>query len=437
MGVDSTSKTGSSVPHVFFFVGQFNHVDHMMPIAYKLCESNRGRPVVLVTNPFYDIAGDYRLKFLRDRYSVQSSHLIRFHPIMPLFGWAAHWLSLPRWGNFLREGRQFLLRALRKLFYDKGWAGRMLGRYRPAALVFEWANPTYGLTGAFVSAGHARGIPAFSVPHGVYIFTNELINGVERENGRVNRDYQNRYDRAVYANRLHADRSIEEGVEADRIAVLGSVRYCREWQQLNLNIQPKQFAPQKGLGCTFKVVFMLPQWNLNVDSSATIRALWRMADEPWLHLVLKPHTQEVDIPYSYLKELESLPNVEVASDIGSVALIKGTDAMMGMGTDVAIEALRQGKYHLDPAYLYDNTTLLQELGAGWQVHSDDELIAALTRLASGEPPPYGDQQVSEAIERLVVESSPEDDILMRHVDFILGEWREHPTYDDQLQANGK
>jgi hypothetical protein len=204
-----------------------------------------------------------------------------------------------------------------------------------------------------------------------------------------------------------------------------------------LDIQPKRFKPQKGDGCTFKVVFMLPQWNLNVDSAATMRALWRMAGEPWLHLVLKPHTQEADMPSSYLDELEALPNVEVAGGMGSVALIEGTDAMMGMGTDVAIEALRQGKYHLDPTYLYDNTTLLQELGAGWMVHSDDELIDALKRLASGERPPYGNEQVSKAIKQLVVESSPEDDVLGRHVDFILGGWKDYPTYEYQLQANGK
>jgi hypothetical protein len=262
----------------------------------------------------------------------------------------------------------------------------------------------------------------------VYVFTNELINEVEQVEGRVTREYQNLYDGAAYENRLHGDRAFEEGVRAGKIAVLGSARYCREWQRLNLEIQPRRFAPKKGQGCTFRAVFMVPKWNLNVDSGAVMRTLWRLAAESWLHLVLKPHTRENTNRPSFLRELEKLPNVELAGQYSSVALIEGTEATISLQSDIAIEALLQGKHHLDPTYLYENTTLFQELGTEWRVNDDDELVDALRRLSRGDPPPYGEEEVSKAIERLVVESSTETGVLDRYVDFILGGWRDHPPY---------
>jgi hypothetical protein len=306
-----------------------------------------------------------------------------------------------------------------------------LDRYQPAALVFDWKDPTSGPTGAFVSAGHDRDIPSISLPHGVYIWTNDLVNKVEQVNGRVTREYQNLYDRAVYPNRLHGDRAFEEGVRAEKIAVLGSARYCREWQQRNLEIQPKRFTPQNSQGSTLQVVFMLPHWSYNVKSDPTLRTVHRLATEPWLHLVLKPHTQDATNRPSFLKDLKELamlPNVELAGHYGSVALIQGTDATISVQSDIAIEALLQGKHLLDPAYLYENTTLLQELRAGWKVDSDDELVDALRRLSRGEPPPYGEEEVSKAIEHLVMESASTTGVLERHTDMILGGWRDYPPY---------
>ncbi len=432
----SSNSGHAAPPHILFFMGHFNDIDHLVPVAYKLCESNRGRPVVLLTDPLYDIRGDYRLQYLQKRYGVPVMSAFRFHPIIPLLGWLVHLLTLPLGPGYIYRPRPFLFRAFLRVFYGKWWAKRVLNRYQPAAMVFEWAQPASGVPGTFVAAGQDRGIPSISLPHGMMIYTNELVNRQEQREGRITREYVNLFDRAVYQTYLHANRAVEEGVRPDKIAVLGSARYCDEWQRINLEAQPERFEPQKGKECTYRAVFMLPQWNYNADFDATIQTLRQLSAQPWLHLVLKPHTREVEARPAYLQEMDALPNVEVAGAVGSVALIRWAEAVIVVGSSIALEALLQGKPHLDPEYLHDNSTVFEEAGAEWTVHSDQELVDALKRLSGGQKAPYDEEQVSKVIAQLVLDGSGERDVLERYVTFILGGWREHPTYKDFLASPG-
>ena len=438
----TSASTSSDPPHALFFVGHFNDIDHLVPVAYKLSKTNRGRPVIIVTENSYDISGDYRLQFMKRQFEVQVIHAFRFHPLTSVAAWLVRLLNSPLWENFLHRQRSFLFRVVRKVFYGKRWARRILERYNPVTLVFEWASPNSGITGAFVAAGHDKGIPSISLPHGMLVYTNALITRDEKRVGRASRDYVNLFDGAVYQSRLHADRAIEEGVRPDIVAVLGSARYCGEWRRINLEIQPERFIPKKGEGCTYRAVFMLPQWPYNADREATIRTLRRLSSEPWLHLVLKPHTRELQTNPPYLKELNSHSNVEIVGKVGSVALIQWADAVIVVGSSIALEVLLQGKTHLDPEYLHENTTIFQEVGAEWTVHSDEELVSALRRLQDGQPTPYSAAQVSQAVTQLVLGGTPDVNVLERYVDYILGEWREMSspparTHDAKFAVSGQ
>jgi hypothetical protein len=432
--MDVPVEAGIEMPHVLFFVRHFNDVDHLMPVAFKLSASNRARPIVVVTEPLYDIKKDYLLRFLQTEHGIPVTPIFQFHPVNPLVGWLAGLLGLPFWGGFMRQQRALGLSALRKFFFGKKWAENVLDRYHPKTLIFEWGS----LPNRFGEPARQRGIPSISLPHGMSIWTNELANRQEQLDGRrPTRDYVNLFDRVVHQSRLHAARSIEEGIDPGKIAVLGSTRYCLEWQRINLAIQPVRFLPQKGQGCTYRAVFMLPQWAYNSDLNLNLQALRRLSGEPWLHLVLKPHTREVDAVPEYLKELNTLPNVEVASAIGSVALIEWADAVIVVGSSIALEVLLQGKPHLDPAFLGENTTVFQESRSEWMVNDDNELVDALKRLSAGDPPPYGEEQVSAVVRQLVLGDSSDDDVLKRYADFVMGGWVEFPTYKDLIDAPGE
>ena len=117
-----------------------------------------------------------------------------------------------------------------------------------------------------------------------------------------------------------------------------------------------------------------------------------------------------------------------------MALIRWADAVIVLGSSIALEALLQGKPHLDPEYLHDNTTVFEEAGAEWTVHNHQGLVDALKRLSEGQPSPYGEEQVSKVVTQLVLGGSVERDVLGRYVGFILDGWRKHPTYEDSREA---
>ncbi len=377
------ATAAANLPNVIMFVGHFNDIDHLSPVAYKLWETGRARPIVVVTDPAYDIEGDYRLRFLEEHCGAKVRHAPWFEPPNIVVAWLTGLAASIREGP-LGGPAIFAFRALRQLFYGRRWADKVLSKYQPAALVFEWAHPASGIAGAFVLAGKVRGVPALSLPHGMFIFTNDLVTRGEQQRGRVSRDYVNLFDRAVYQSRLHADRAREEGVRPEKTAVLGSARYCDEWQRLNLDIQPVTFTSEKGEGCTHRAVLMLPQWNYNADKDAAVRTLRRLGDEAWLHLAVKPHTRELAAKPDYLRELDALPNVEIVGDVPSTALIQWADSVIVSGSSIALEVLLQGKVHIDPAYVDENSTVFEEAGAEWTVHDDDDLVDALRRLSQGE-----------------------------------------------------
>ena len=280
-----------------------------------------------------------------------------------------------------------------------------------------------------VAAGRRLGIPALSLPHGMSVFANKFVNEMEISNGLADRNYANDFDRIVYQSRLHASRSVDEGVDPTKIVVLGSARYCSEWHQINMRIQPKCFVPSKGKGCSHRVVFMVSQWTYNVDFESTNRTFRRLADEPWIHLVLKPHPREVETQPAYLRDLESYFNVEIAAQVASPALVDWADTVITIGSSITLEILAQGKNHLHPSYLHKNTTVFQIAGSEWTVESDDELIAAIRHLSEGGQVPYGTREIQEVVDILIKGNLPDEDVLQRYADFVV-RYRDFPVFAD-------
>ena len=160
----SSNSGHAAPPHILFFMGHFNDIDHLVPVAYKLCESNRGRPVVLLTDPLYDIRG--RLPASVPPKTLRRARNVRLpvspdHPTTGLAGPSAHSAAGTR---VYLPATSIPLSGVLEVYYGKWWTKRVLNRYQPAAMVFEWAQPASGVPGAFVAAGQDRGIPSISLP---------------------------------------------------------------------------------------------------------------------------------------------------------------------------------------------------------------------------------------------------------------------------------
>jgi hypothetical protein len=374
-----------------------------------------------------DLASDYRLRFLQDQYNVQMVPCHAFHPPNPLVGWLIKRLNVSPGGGLMKRARIIMFRVLRKVFYNEGWAGKVLDVCHPAALVFEESQGTTDIYGKFLLASRKRGTPALALPHGLQ---SNIYQPVSWPDGQPTDHALNIYDRVVNQSYHIARWRANDGVIAGKLAVLGSTRYCHEWQSINLSIQPKGFKPAQGQGDRLGVAFMFPRWSSDADFDAAKRTLLRLSSESWLHLVIKPDTRKVEASLSFLRELQNHSNVEVNEEAGSVPIIAWSDAVVVAGSSISLEVLLQGKPHLAPSYLGENFNTFQETGAQWTVNSDDELLEALEQIRQGHPVPYTKAQIDDVMRRLVLGELDDEDVLGRYADFVLGGWRDFPTYQE-------
>ena len=424
---------------VLFLLTDFNSVDHMAPVAYKLARTGKGIPVLLVSNPLYDIAGDYRLDFLRTEYGLEAERLFATHQDNSLVRWLARRFChpIPRTG-VRRAVYPRVMTQVSRLFYRRTWARRLLDKYSPSALLFERENPRRGLVGALVHEGRRRGIRSYSLPHGLFCYTNELTNETDVEAGALPKSYyRNFFDYAVYQSDLHARVSVKEGLYPEKAVVLGSTRYCEEWASINQCIQPvAEFVPSGDASDRLKVVFMLTQWNYNVHRNATIDTLGRLSKMDSIYLAVKPHPRQGIADLAHFLRDRLPDNVEVSWDIPSPSLIKWCDTVLNIGSSIALEALLQKKTLLQLNYLHSNRTVFQDEGACWNLDSDEELEAALVHLAGGGDVPYGEEEVDRVMRQLVRGGSDDTDVLARYVDFILDSGHDK-TSDQELTTTAQ
>ena len=421
----------TSKPIVLFFFTDFNSIDHMLPVAYKLASTGRGTAVPLLTNAFYNIDGDYRLDFLKREHGVKTESVFNFHQKNPFVRWFMGRLCRPL-GSVGVRAKLYpkLVKVISRLFYRRAWARQVLGKYRPTSIVFERAYADGGLVGALIMEAQKREIPSYSLPHAVLSQVNELLTWTEVELGDLPKMYHmNRFDHVAYESSFHAERAVKEGLSPDRIAVLGSPRYCDEWSSINQRIQPtlRGFQPAGDVTGRLKVVFMMTQWNYNVHRGANLETLTRLSKLDDVYLVVKAHPRWTAADLGEFLERDLPENVEVVWEVPSPALIEWADAVLNIGSSIALEVLIQKKPLFQLKYLHSNTTVCEELGACWLVNDDWELEAALRQLKEGSPLPYGEEQVAKVMSAVVLGDSPGDpDVLGRYVDFILKDSQEAP-----------
>jgi hypothetical protein len=133
-----------------------------------------------------------------------------------------------------------------------------------------------------------------------------------------------------------------------------------------------------------------------------------------VELAIKPHTRsgnEVDIFSSV--------EANLWEDVSSVELCEWADVVLVIASSIMLEALIQGKPVLYLKYLHANTTIYEDRGACWPIHSDDELMAALSAIRDGRATlPYSTASAQEFIDDVVYRGESGSDILQLYVDFI-------------------
>jgi hypothetical protein len=399
-------------PSLLFFLYHYNDVDHIVPIAWKALQDGcRVRVVALDSS--LDLGNDARIGVLLafDRCDLDSADTILGSALAAL---------LRRLEEVRRNPVGRILRRLVRMAAT--WrARRYFVSYAPDVCVFEWGGMDSRGRGPFVRAAVSLGIPRVAVPHGLNIyldasFNPEMVRAL-RDGAKLRRR-SNVYDRYVFQTEYHRAQDVALGLQAERTRVLGSARYCPEWQVLNLALQ-RPFVPGRDAGDLARVVFFTPHWSYHVHRDATLDLLRRLATTPGIYLVVKEHTRTSGrIPDAVREELELGDRCEVVSAADSVALTTWADAVVNFGSSIGIEALLQHKVHIAPRFLHSNRTIFDGFKAGIVAETAEEVVAAVRRLGRGETAGDDAGGVRDLLTAVVFGGKADRDVLRDYVDMV-------------------
>jgi hypothetical protein len=416
-----------------FFVRHFNDIDHITPIAWKLKKDDY--PVaVYCMNPMYEIHSDYRLQFLRSQ-GVAVKSLYETHDrqgdviyriLHAVFQKCAEFQADP--GNERRGQsgmpaklmiqlagrlRSMTFKLLRRWYYDASWAQDFLKLTGAQVLCFDHIMPKHYVVDALLKASCRLSLPSLALPHGVHLYTNDATKAKANDERRIAKF--NRFDYVIVTNELRRSLLVRAGVEADKIIMLGSARYCSEWLELNNNILPGVFNGVATKTGQLKVVLMpsKPQCKMDVDRLYnTCRIL---AGLEGVEAMIKPHTRTHSRKYGFDKN--PLPDV---SNVLTAELCEWADVILNVGSSVITEALMRDKPALYLKYLHTNITRFEEIGACWTIHDETELKRAMSTLqADKNYMPYSQENVAAFLSEIVYGGNPNRDVLAAYAQFIV------------------
>jgi hypothetical protein len=416
-----------------FFIRQFNDIDHITPIVWKMRDD--GDPVrVYCLNPAYDIRSDYRLSFLRECgvkimyiYDELLTPLGIRHRLMRFASRVCFYTSNRLKSSSKGPFASFTYRAHRRTykiakkifndtktrFYDRSWATALLKLSAPQALCFDHINPGRHVVEALLDAAETLSIPTFALPHGVFIYTNKDVRTGTTQESRV--DKFNRFDYIVTQNTLRKDVLVRAGVKPEKIHVLGSVRYSDEWMVQNKSILPKKMDARLGDSTRLKAVFMTTRFSYKIDVDRMLKTFDLLAAIDNLHLLIKPHTrsgEEAKI-YDHLA-------VSSVSDLSSVELCEWADIVFVIGSSILIEPLKLNKPVLYLKYLHTNTTQYEEMGACWIINDETELKDAMHTLKNDRTAvPYTTAAVDNFLSEIIYGGRNTNSVLDTYKSFIV------------------
>jgi hypothetical protein len=419
----------ASMYEVVFFMDAYNDIDHMVPIIDRILSAGTWSVKLVTTNPFNDYRDDYRIKFLTHRYGIVPANILRYCPVSETVK-----RSLPRVGAICQSSNSgpgkihgALFRRLNKRLKAQVTSSikqidvpEMLADIlNPAAkkVVFIFDHRDTPLATKVTAFAHGKGYPVLSIPHAVDNWDNDLIDTHQLDIHRPNDSVKswNMYDAVVFPNRYTADRMTAQGLEPERVRILGSTRFSKEWMdQLDQHVTPEYDLPQPGPE-TLKVVYFLTKPLHGIFSAEVQRTIQFLCKFPNLYLIVKPHTR--GMTFSQNDQVNNC--LIVQNDTPSEALIIWSDLVVYSATSVILDALRRDKPVLFLKHTVSNVLVFERFITSWTIQCRDQLRDWVWRfLKNKNERTYEPAQARRCLDELVEGEGDGDDIIARYLALI-------------------
>jgi hypothetical protein len=205
--------------------------------------------------------------------------------------------------------------------------------------------------------------------------------------------------------------------------VLGSARFCEEWQRIHESLVPRSVSLNRN--SQLKVLFFDHSSFFRMNLEEIAEALAAVAELEFVDLSVKPHTRNSKPSFPILS-----PRIQVDSQTPSLDLIRWSDVVISTISSIVLDAYRQKKVFIFPRRFTDNRMIFESYGACWSVSSQEELVAAMHSIR--EKPsdiPYSEADVA-LLERDVIYCGVEQtDVLGNYAQFLLSQVSSYRNLD--------
>lgn len=380
-----------------FFIRQFADLDHAAPIIYKMAQKGSIAIRVLCQNLDYDIHKNFILEYLREEFDVKIDYSYNLHAT----GGFKRFLSVfVLWIRrvFPKIGVK-LFKKLQPRLYDEKWARYLLTHLNASALIFDFQKDTKFSTKVLSEAARLLQIPVIAITHGVTM----RVSDIEEKSFLFAADIK------ICANHHQVKFYKTQNDSESDIKVLGSARYCDEWERVYNNILSNTFeCPDlpNDSGKLNVLFFERPKIEFFGDHDI-VKAVGM------LDFVNVVHKGKPKIKYDSARV--------AGSSYPSARLVQWADVVVMSTSSIALEVLWQGKPIIYLKYLAPrDICVFEQYQACWVVNSQSELTDALRQIhLNSAYRPYHQENVDRLLEDAVYAGNKSRDILGDYAELIV------------------
>ena len=402
--------------NVLFLLRAYNDLDHMAPIVWKMSSISIPTLYMFVDKEFRD---DYRVKYFEKSGAreIHSKSLDQYHNNLR---------KRLRWSVLIKLFDHLLIRVLGRRFLIDNNIG---------VVVAEWGGPDGKGKMPFVLRPARRlGIPTVAVPHGYHTWYNNDFNAATamaiKKSGMLPQlKNRNLYTYYIVQSENIKRYSIESGIKKEKLHVLGSTRFCKEWSIIDRNLCVQGYSQGRDLSRPV-VLFFLNHWTYNVDREKCINLIKKLAEEN-VELIVKGHTRGMTTgTLTRVEEsiLEKAGKISFAGpEMHSPALVELADVVIVYGSSICFEALRQRKLVCRPLFLCRNNTIFEGSGLVYEAKSDEEVLSYVSNYEIEREKSIDETLLEEFFDTHVENENMGDGVLQEYVNLI------HSSIDNEVE----
>lgn len=377
-----------------FFLRHYNDIDHITPIVFKWVNSGHDCDIVLIGKTYF--IKDFRIEFLKKLRGVRVVHIRSLLSWLEFVRWRLQMLILVRssyhsfFGPLVKllaqvygfERREVIWQRTAKRLLDYSFQGMNEGVVtfdwveRNSAICVEWVE-------IVVSMARAAGFGTVSLPHGDSPHASQLIrHGEWHLKPDTSFSAAGIFDKVVVPNELCSKR-FRSLLADEKIAVLGSPRYCDEWVAKLAELLPP--SPLTKSNSRLKIVMFLRKANFTTFWEEVAEVVQMIAAFPGVEVAIKPHTRG-GWKQSLTKNtaLRRLSNVIMVDDnIHSVHLMNWADIIIDLATSVVFEAIKAKKTVLAADYLHAGRSAMAVFMPETELRCRDDVYKKIDAFLSG------------------------------------------------------